>query len=219
MGEVRERRYRDFATVVYPESAPEGWIDKLKDTHIPCFISPLHDQDINADNTPKKPHYHIMVMFPSVKTKDQAIEVFQLIGGVGCEVISTRRGYARYLIHKDNPEKHPYSETDVIALSGCDFYETISLVSDKYAVLNDVIMFIKDNNVDNVLDLYNYAHSHDMFDWCRIIQDKSFVVNMFCNANYQRIREIKKVMSAEELVQLHNSLNTKTDPSEIDPID
>ena len=175
MGEIRERRYRDFATVVYPESAPDGWVEKLKDTHIPCFISPLHDQDINPDGELKKPHYHVMIMFPSVKTKDQAIETISLIGGVGCETIATRRGYARYLIHKDNPEKHQYDESDVIALSGCDYYETCSLVSDKYQVLDQVIKFIKQENIDNVLQLYEFADNNGYFDWKRIIQDKSFV--------------------------------------------
>lgn len=207
MSAQREKRFRDFASVVYPESAPDGWLDKLKDTHIPCFVSPLHDQDVNPDGEVKKPHYHIMLMFPSVKTREQAIEIFELIGGVGCETIATRRGYARYLIHKDNPEKFQYEEKDVIALSGCDYYETISLVSDKYVVLNEVINFIRTEKVDNVLDVYKYADDNGFMDWKRIIQDKSFVVNMFCNANYQKNKEILRVMSAQEIVDYHNRLN------------
>lgn len=215
MSEQRERRYRDFATVVYPESAPDGWLDTLKDTHIPCFVSPLHDKDKNPDGEDKKPHYHVMLMFPSVKTRDQAIEIFSQIGGVGCETIATRRGYARYLIHKDNPEKYQYEEKDVIALSGCDYYEVISLVSDKYIVLNEVINFIRSEKVDNVLDVYAYASENGFLDWIRIIQDKSFVVNMFCNANYQRNKEILRVMSAQELVDYHNRLNgEESDPDE-----
>lgn len=209
MASERAKRYRDFATEIYPESALSGWMDKLKDMHIPCFISPLHDKDVNPDGEPKKPHYHIMMMHTSVKTREQAIEAFKEIEGVGCEVINSRRGYARYLIHKDNPEKYQYDEKDVISLSGADYYETISLVSDKYAVLNDVIMFIKDNNIDNVLDLYNYAVENDCLDWKRIIQDKSFVVNMFCNANYQRNKDIKKALNAKELEDWHNRLNER----------
>ena len=37
-------RLRNFATVVYPESAPENWLDRLDGLHVPAFVSPLHNQ-------------------------------------------------------------------------------------------------------------------------------------------------------------------------------
>ena len=90
-------RTRNYATVVYPESAPENWKEILTDFFIPAFISPLHDKDINPGGEPKKPHYHVIIMFDSVKTTEQAKAVFEQIGGVGCEVIGSIRGYTRYL--------------------------------------------------------------------------------------------------------------------------
>lgn len=47
-------RTRNFGTVVYPESAPENWQTILSELCIPCFISPLHDKDINPDGETKK---------------------------------------------------------------------------------------------------------------------------------------------------------------------
>ena len=44
-------RFRNFATVVYPESAPADWLTVLDSLHVPAFVSPLHDADVNADNT------------------------------------------------------------------------------------------------------------------------------------------------------------------------
>ena len=38
-------RTRNYATVVYPESAPEGWQSILEDQFVSAFISPLHDCD------------------------------------------------------------------------------------------------------------------------------------------------------------------------------
>ena len=35
-------RTRNFATVIYPESAPENWQDILVEQFVPAFISPLH---------------------------------------------------------------------------------------------------------------------------------------------------------------------------------
>lgn len=48
-------RTRNFATVVYPESAAEGWQDILAQQFVPIFISPLHDKDINPTGEAKNP--------------------------------------------------------------------------------------------------------------------------------------------------------------------
>ena len=38
-------RTRNFATVVYPESAPDDWQEILSQQFVPAFISPLHDKE------------------------------------------------------------------------------------------------------------------------------------------------------------------------------
>ena len=63
----KEQRTRNFATVVYPESAPSDWIDKLDQLHVAALISPLHNKDTNPSGEPKKPHYHVLLMFEGVK--------------------------------------------------------------------------------------------------------------------------------------------------------
>ena len=103
-------RTRNFATVVYPESAPDNWQSILEEQFVPAFISPLHDSDLNPTGEPKKEHYHVVIMYDSVKTMEQAQDLFQKIGGVGCERVQSIRGYARYLCHLDNPDKHQYDQ-------------------------------------------------------------------------------------------------------------
>lgn len=44
-----QERTRNFATVVYLESAPENWERILEEHCVPAFISPLHDKDIDAE--------------------------------------------------------------------------------------------------------------------------------------------------------------------------
>lgn len=97
-------RTRNYACIVYPDSAPENWQNIVAESKIPCFISPLHDKDVNPDGTPKKPHYHVMVMYDGPKTEEQAKAFFSTFNGVGPEVVNSVRGYARYLKHMDNPE-------------------------------------------------------------------------------------------------------------------
>lgn len=46
---------RNWAFLVYPESAPENWLQILQATGLQCAISPLHDRDLNATGEPKRP--------------------------------------------------------------------------------------------------------------------------------------------------------------------
>lgn len=123
----REARYPNWGTIIYPESAPDGWISILDELHLPILISPLHDKDVEPNGALKKPHYHVMVMYEnSVSATDFRAHVAPA-GGVGEEHVLTKRGYARYLIHLDNPEKAQYQASDILALGGASWYDlTIS---------------------------------------------------------------------------------------------
>lgn len=163
-------RTRNFATVVYPESASDDWMEVLSQLFVPAFISPLHDKDINPGGEPKKAHYHVVIMFDSVKTVEQAKAVFEKIGGVGCEVVQSIRGYARYLCHLDNPEKHQYEQNKVRSLCGADYVGTIGLAYDKYKALSEMEEFCERYNIFSYFVLARYASVHRS-DWSRILKD------------------------------------------------
>lgn len=135
-------RTRGYATIVYPESASSDWKEILADLKIQVLISPLHDQDVNPTGEPKKPHYHVMLMFEGPKSSAQAKAVIATFGGIGCEVINSTRGYARYLCHLDNPEKHRYSPSDVQQFGGVDYQSTVELASDLRAIGKEIRRFI-----------------------------------------------------------------------------
>ncbi len=165
---MENNRTRNYATVVYPESALDDWIMKLQEQCVPALISPLHDKDLNADGTPKKEHYHVMIMFEGVKTQKQAKEVFELIGGVGVEPIKCVRAYARYLCHLDNIDKAQYDVSDVISCAGVDYYSMINLASDKYSAIGEMLDFCIENGTDCYAELLLYAkHNHE--DWFRVL--------------------------------------------------
>ena len=168
-------RTRNFATVVYPESAPDGWQEILSQQFVPAFISPLHDKDVNPTGEPKKPHYHVVLMFDGVKTREQAQDIISKINGVGCEVIQSIRGYARYLCHLDNPEKAQYKQEDVRSLCGADYPGTIGLVTDKYKAIGEMIDYCEDNGIYSYLELLKYCRM-ERFDWFRVLCDNGTVV-------------------------------------------
>lgn len=175
MEKRKDTRARNFYTVVYPESAPDGWLTILDEEHIPAFISPLHSDDINPDGTPKKAHYHVMIMFDGKKTLEQAKEIFDKIGGVGCDRVINTRGYARYLCHLDNPEKAQYKVEDTISLCGADYTGVIGLALDKYKAVGEMIDYCRENNIRSYAKLLEYARE-ERFDWFRILCDSATVV-------------------------------------------
>ena len=176
---INNKRTRNFATVVYPDSAPDNWQEILINQFVQSFISPLHDKDLDPDGNLKKPHWHVLIMFDSVKTVEQAKEFFSLIGGVGMEIVQSARGYARYLCHMDNPEKFQYNPEQVRSLCGADYLSLIGLAIDKYKAITDIVTFCRYNGITEYCDLFDYCVS-ERSDWLRVLCDNgTYVVERY----------------------------------------
>lgn len=167
---TKDGRYRNFATVFYPESAVDGWQSALRDLCVPGFISPLHDLDVNPGGENKKAHYHVVLMFDGKKSIEQVRSLVEPLGAVGCEPINTIRGYARYLCHLDNPEKHQYDVESVVSFGGADYTAIIGLPTDKYKALREMMAFCRDNDIDSFAELADIAADSNM-EWFRILAD------------------------------------------------
>lgn len=181
-------RTRNYATVVYPESAPKNWMEIVSDLKVETIISPLHDSDANPTGEPKKPHYHVMIMWESVKTKEQAMEIFKSFGGVGCEPVNSVRGMARYFCHLDNPEKFQYPEENVITYGGADYFKLIGLAVDKYKAIREMIEFCIENSIVEYSDLMEYCMLNNE-GWFRVLCDNGSVAMQ----NYLRSKRHKKI--------------------------
>jgi hypothetical protein len=191
-------RTRNYATVIYPSkeylerigskydgangygSAPEDWKERLSDLHVPVLVSPLHDRDINPDKTIKKPHYHVLFMFDTVKEwETQVKSMFELIGGVGREAVNSARGYARYLCHLDNPEKAQYDPKDIIAFGGADYSAVVHLPTDDMKMLQEVFAFIRVNQIYSLAELLDICSVVNQ-DWFSMIaMSRAYVVDKY----------------------------------------
>ena len=185
---MAERRTRNFATVLYPDSAPDNWLNIISELKIPCFISPLHDKDVNPDGEPKTPHWHVILMFEGVKTEAQVREVISSFGGVGLEIINSIRGYARYLCHLDNPEKFQYNVDDVTMYGGADYFNVIGLSSDKYKAVSEMMDFIAQEDILYFWDLLEYSRIHRN-DWFKLLCDNSAYIMKEAIFSYIRKRK------------------------------
>ena len=75
MAKGENLKKRNWAFVLYPESAPEDWRERLKISGLMSAISPLHDRDVNPTGEPKKAHYHVLLVY-SGPTTYGAVEKF-----------------------------------------------------------------------------------------------------------------------------------------------
>lgn len=115
-------RSRSFALELYPED--ETHVDKLeyiKNFWEYAYI--LHDKDLweedVIDETTgevkhkigeiKKPHWHVIIVFKNPRSIESIEKELDLKHVETCNFYA----YARYLIHKDQPQKYPYKKEEI----------------------------------------------------------------------------------------------------------
>ena len=171
---ANDQRKRNYTFVVYEDSAPENWRDLLGEQHVPMFISPYHCDDKNPDETPKKPHWHVVLMYAGVHPESDAQEISNLCSGVKVQVVKDVDSMARYLCHLDNPEKAQYKPSDVISLGGVDYLEKIQRPADNENALNEMMDWCIEQGCFSFFRLANYARK-ERPDWFRVISTSKTV--------------------------------------------
>lgn len=171
-------RTRNYATIVYPESAPEDWLEVLSELLVPALVSPLHDRDLTKEGEQKKPHFHVMLLFSGVKSPEQAKEVFDQIGGVGCEKVMSARAYARYLIHMDQPDKVQYNRQDVVTFSGVDYDSLVNLPEDRYKAIKEIVDYCCKADIYSYSDLMEYCGNWN-WTWFKVLCDNSVTIREY----------------------------------------
>lgn len=181
----REKRSRTWTFIVYPDSAPEGWQQRLDDEHLQWVESPLHDSDVNADGKPKKPHWHVMVLFSNVKTYAQAKEVADLVCGTVPQMVKDRRAMVRYFIHQDNPEKAQYSASELIEHGGADVVADLQSTSDRYTMIAEMMDFVDQSDTTEFYELLQYARTCRRGDWFPLLCDScSYVMTQYIKSRH-----------------------------------
>jgi len=177
-----KKKSRCYASILYPESAAENWLQVLESLHIKIMISPLHDRDLNKDGSLKKAHYHILMIFPSVKSREQIQEITTSIGSVGQERVLDPVSMALYLTHRNSPNKIQYPSEDVICFN-CDYSRFIANERDISDVIGEIIDFIEGENLRSFADLIQYCRvSHP--DWLRCIYGRTYFFTVYLRSRH-----------------------------------
>lgn len=153
---------RAWAGILYPDSAPVDWLERIKGLHMMAFVSPLHDKDTTADGTPKKPHYHILLVWEGPTSMSIAQKVLSFVGCIEFVArIQSVTGYARYLCHIDDHDKHRYSEKDVQAFGGADYELAINRSVDKDDVINQMCEFVDTHHIYSFRSFARYCRRNE----------------------------------------------------------
>ena len=159
---------RNWAMVLYPESAPEDWREQLRLSGLQVAISPLHDKDVNADGEPKKAHHHVILVYGSPTTYNNVKALCDRLNQPIPQPLEQVRGYYRYLTHEDNPAQ--YSKSDIQTLNGFDIREFVELTkSEVTKAKREILQLIRDNSITEYADLIDILMdggegTADMFD-------------------------------------------------------
>lgn len=175
------KRSKYFATIQYDDSSDIEDIIRYLDeeAHISALISPLHDKDLLPTGEPKKSHRHIILVFDSLKTLDQAKEIVSFIGTVGCQMCNSFRGYARYLCHLDSPDKYLYDKDLVLTVGDLDYWEIISSSADLMRLHMDICDFCYSNKVFDYWYLVQFASFNAKCDWFKALQSQALFYRVF----------------------------------------
>lgn len=207
------QRHLSWSFFVWPDSAPEKWRSTLDDLHVQWAESPLHDKDVNEDGTPKKPHWHILVIFDSVKSYDQVKEITDSLKTTIPQPASSARGLIRYMTHMDNPEKAQYDAKDIVAHGGLDVDALLKPTSAfRYQMICEMCDFITDNECTNYLDFFNHARKNHLHDWIPLLCDNSsYIISKFIDANWQKHNSKSTVNIITKHVNDVNTVQTTSD--------
>lgn len=149
---------RNWAFVLYPESAPADWMEQLEATGIQCAISPLHEFDTDPTGELKKAHYHIILCYPGPTTYNNVNSLCDSLNQPIPQALEAVRGYYRYLTHKDNPDKYQYDERDIVTLNGFNVLDYVEMTrSEVNAIKFRLTALIREHGFTEYKDFINFV--------------------------------------------------------------
>lgn len=178
-----------WAFIMYPDSAPKNWKDILTEYHLNIIVSPLHNKDINPmTEEPKKPHWHCLVLYESLKSERQVQKIVDSVHGAKPIMCESVNGSIRYMTHIDNPEKAQYKKEDITVIGSYDIDEAFTRSIDKYANIGAMIDYIEDNNITEFFMFLKYCRANNQV-WFKALCDSSFLIREYITSKRNYVKD------------------------------
>lgn len=197
----KDGRYRYWTIVVYPESAPENWRERLDG--LLWVESPLHEKDINPDGTPKKPHWHIMIFNQGKIGYEKAKEVADSINGASPQYVQNVVGMIRYFAHLDNPEKAQYDKSEIIG-HGVDVSKYLDSEDDIDKLEQEIEIFCEENHITEYAKLIKLSRQFD--GWHKCVSTHTIHFKAFVSSLRHSPPEVDSEKSEQEISEIVEKL-------------
>lgn len=186
---------RNWAFVLYPETAPEDWREQLQKSGLLCAISPLHDKDVNPTGEPKKEHHHVIVVYDGPTTYNNVKRLTDSLNQPIPQPLEQIRGYYRYLTHEDNPEKAQYCKSDIECLNGFEIRDFVEMTRSEVGErTREIIGLIRESGITEYADLMDVLmdSGEEMADHFEVARSntlffKAYLTSKWRLKNCQRI--------------------------------
>ena len=184
---------RNWAFVMYPESMPEDWFDRLQMTGLPFAISPLHDKDVNPTGEVKKPHYHVICYYENSTTQKSVKElVCDLVNATIPIKLESMQGMYRYHIHQDNPEKYQYDDRDRTFINGFDTNKVNSLTyTEKSKLMVEIQKLVMNEHITEYSDLMDILLDKDLYNMWDVARNETIFLSTYIRS--RRFKTIQEV--------------------------
>lgn len=159
----KKARSTYWGSIAYLDSLPDNWYAVIDGFDCHCLVSPLHNRDTKFDGELKKPHYHIIYIFESLKSYEQ-VKYFsdQLRGTIPIQLNCISKAI-RYLWHADNKDKFLYCPDDVqkfghlAASMFTDALNVNKVIAPQTELINYLINIILDNGFTTLYEFIFYV--------------------------------------------------------------
>ena len=170
---------RYFWFIIYPESIPSDWQERLIKLGLAMAVSPLHNRDEKKDKATwdnnndlivngkhyKKPHYHVLYIAKNPVTTESVRKKIKRALGVKAvshiEIVDSVENAFKYLTHESTDavkkNKHKYDKKNIIYINDFDIDRYIVLdESQKRELKNSLLNVIRKEHLVNVIHLLDF---------------------------------------------------------------
>ncbi|MDG4974943.1 replication protein [Lactococcus lactis] len=178
----KERRSNKWAFLIYQESTPEDYLERLEELHVPFILSPWHDKDVNSTTGEfKKSHKHGALFFETLKSYTQVSDLVseKLNAPSHVEVVMSPKGMFDYFTHAENPDKTKYDINEIE--SGCGFNLEQFLTENSPDLLGQLYQVMRDSEVQEFADFTDLiAEQYPHF--LQFVFDKSYFFKIYLDS-------------------------------------
>ena len=214
-----------WSFIVYPESAPEDWKQKLRQTGCELAISPLHDKDVWDHDSPeeideetgevieekgshykagdrKKAHWHCIIKFDkSISFKEANDIIRNITYGPYAQKCMSLKGQYEYFIHLNNPEKYQYEKDEIEKYNNFIIEAT---QADRIILIDEIGRTINEQKFINIEQLRKFYEGQ--YEYINIIALKGYYFEKLTQVNYREIfpngREVNvNISNLKELIK------------------